>query len=106
MKRKPLGRDLLQEVLNPCKPRHFTANHDRYLHYAKHEARIKKRSEGTKDTGNHDIWAEEDFRNKVPGLKCEGDWIPDETSLHVMKNLGLPLVKVHDGIRHKTTKLK
>lgn len=105
VKRKPLGRNLVQEVLNPSKARHFQANQDRQQHYARHETRAKQRSARAVDT-SRDIWAEEDFRDKVPGLKCEGDWIPHETSLHVVKNLGAPLVKVHDGIRHKTTKLK
>lgn len=73
--------------------------------YKKHDERVKQRTQREIDT-KRDIWMDEDFRDKVPGLKCEGDWIPRETSLHVVKNLGTPVVKVHDSIRHKTTKLK
>lgn len=73
--------------------------------YLKRSKRIKERTQRNIDT-NRDIWAETDFRSKVPGLKCEGDWISRKTSLHVVKNLGVPVVKVHDSIHQKTTKLK
>lgn len=52
------------------------------------------------------MWAEEDFRDKIPGLKDEKGWISKELALHVTKNVGKPVIKVHDSIRHRTTKAK
>lgn len=53
-----------------------------------------------------DIWLEEDFRDKTPGLKDERGWISKDLSLYIVKNIGKPVIKVHDSIRHKTTKAK
>ncbi|XP_075158869.1 ribosome biogenesis protein NOP53 [Haematobia irritans] len=105
VKQKKAGRNIEEEVINPTKPRHIQANQDRAKTYAKVEEKIKKLSTKIPDT-NKDIWAEEDFRDKVPGLKDEKGWISKELATYHAQNLGLPVFKVHDSIRHKTTKAK
>lgn len=102
---KKAGRNIEEEVYNPKKSRDFQANQDRLKTYAKVEARLKKKASKVSDT-NKNLWAEEDFRDKIPGLKDEKGWISKELSVYHAQNLGLPIVKVHDSIRHKTTKAK
>lgn len=105
VKQKKSGRNIEDEVINPTKPRHLQANQDRAKTYAKVEEVRKKKATRIPDT-NKDIWAEEDFRDKMPGLKDEKGWISEELALYNAQALKLPVFKVHDSIRHKTTKAK
>ncbi|XP_073829414.1 ribosome biogenesis protein NOP53 [Musca autumnalis] len=105
IKQKKAGRNIEEEVVNPTKPRHKQANEDRLKTYAKVEEKIKKLATKIPDT-NKDIWMEEDFRDKVPGLKDEKGWISEELAKYNAQKLGIPVYKVHDSIRHKTTKAK
>ncbi|XP_036317980.1 ribosome biogenesis protein NOP53 [Rhagoletis pomonella] len=104
VRQKKNGRVIEEEVLNPTKPRHFQANKDRERYYQALEKKLSKEGQSTKTA--KDIWAEEDFRDKIPGLKDEKGWISKELALHVTKNVGKPVIKVHDSIRHRTTKAK
>lgn len=104
VRQKKSGRIIEEEVRNPTKPRHFQANKDRERYYQTLEKKLKKEEQLTKAT--KDVWAEEDFRDKIPGLKDEKGWISKELALHVTKNIGKPVVKVHDSIRHRTIKTK
>ncbi|XP_013109901.2 ribosome biogenesis protein NOP53 [Stomoxys calcitrans] len=105
VKQKKSGRNIEDEVINPTKPRHIQANEDRAKTYAKVEEKLKKRATKIPDT-NKDIWAEEDFRDKIPGLKDEKGWISKELATYHAQTMGMPVFKVHDSIRHKTTKAK
>lgn len=102
---KKAGRNIEEEVYNPKKPRDFKATQDRLKTYAQVEAKLKKRASKVPDT-NKDIWAEVDFRDKLPGLKDEKGWISKELSVYHAQTLGMPVFKVHDSIRHRTTKAK
>ncbi|XP_011202330.1 ribosome biogenesis protein NOP53 [Bactrocera dorsalis] len=104
VRQKKSGRIIEEEVRNPTKPRHFQANKDRERYYETLEKKLKKEDQLTKTA--KDVWAEEDFRDKIPGLKDEKGWISKELALHVTKNVGKPVIKVHDSIRHRTTKAK
>ncbi|XP_067635903.1 ribosome biogenesis protein NOP53 [Eurosta solidaginis] len=104
VRQKKNGRIIEEEVRNPTKPRHLQANKDRERYYQSVEKKLSKgRSSKVADK---DIWLDEDFRDKFPGLKDEKGWISEELALHVVKNIGKPVVKVHDSIRHRTTKSK
>ncbi|XP_061401807.1 ribosome biogenesis protein NOP53 [Musca vetustissima] len=105
VKQKKAGRNIEEEVINPTKPRHIQANQDRAKTYAKVEEKVKKLATKIPDT-NKDIWQEEDFREKVPGLKDEKGWISEELAKYNAQKLGLPVYKIHDSIRHRTTKAK
>ncbi|XP_005189217.2 ribosome biogenesis protein NOP53 [Musca domestica] len=105
VKQKKAGRNIEEEVINPSKPRHIQANQDRAKTYEKVEKKLKKLASKIPDT-NKDIWMEEDFREKVPGLKDEKGWISEELAKYHAQKLGLPVYKIHDSIRHKTTKAK
>ncbi|KAM7349283.1 ribosome biogenesis protein NOP53 [Cochliomyia hominivorax] len=100
---KKAGRNIEEEVYNPKKPRDFQANQDRLKTYAKVEEKLKKKK---KIPEVRDIWQEEDFRDKIPGLKDEKGWISKDLSVYHAQKLGLPVYKVHDSIRHRTTKAK
>lgn len=102
---KKAGRNIEEEVYNPKKPRHILATKDRLKTYAQVEAKIKKKASKIPDT-NKDLWQEEDFRDKLPGLKDEKGWISRELSVYHAQTLGMPVFKVHDSIRHRTTKAK
>ncbi|TMW53390.1 hypothetical protein DOY81_001512 [Sarcophaga bullata] len=102
---KKAGRNIEEEVYNPKKPRDFQATKDRLKTYAQVESKLKKKSSKIPDT-QKDLWAEEDFRDKIPGLKDEKGWISKELSVYHAQKLGLPVFKVHDSIRHRTTKAK
>ena len=104
MRQKKAGRIIEEEVRNPTRPRHFQANKDRALYYEKLDKKRKKK----KDSSNFakDLWETEDFRDKMPGLKDEKGWVSRELALHVAKNVGKGVFKVHDGLRHRTTKAK
>lgn len=92
-------------MYNPKKPRDFQATKDRLKTYAQVESKLKKKSSKIPDT-QKDLWVEEDFRDKIPGLKDEKGWISKELSVYHAQKLGLPVFKVHDSIRHRTTKAK
>ncbi|XP_065363319.1 ribosome biogenesis protein NOP53 [Calliphora vicina] len=102
---KKAGRNIEEEVYNPKKPRHFKATQDRLKTYAQVEAKLKKKASKELDN-NKDLWATEDFRDKLPGLKDEKGWISKDLSVYHAQTLGLPVFKVHDSIRHRTTKAK
>ncbi|XP_037937276.1 ribosome biogenesis protein NOP53-like [Teleopsis dalmanni] len=104
VKLKKSGRIIEEEVRNPTKPRHFQANKDRARYHETLEKKNNKKSREI-DTSK-DIWAVEDFRDKIPGLKDEKGWISRELALHVTNNIGKPVIKVHESIRHRTTKAK
>ncbi|XP_053948354.1 ribosome biogenesis protein NOP53 [Anastrepha ludens] len=104
VRQKRNGRNIEEEVRNPTKPRHFQANKDREEYYKALEKKLSK--DRKSDIAARDVWAEEDFRDKMPGLKDEKGWISKELALYVTMNVGKPAVKVHDSIRHRTTKAK
>lgn len=92
-------------MCNPTKPRHRQANSDRALYYAKLEQRLEDKK--TKKLAvEKDIWQEEDFRDKIPGLKDEKGWISRDLAVHVAGNVGRKVVKTHASMHHKTTKAK
>uniref|UniRef100_A0A3F2Z4M6 Ribosome biogenesis protein NOP53 n=1 Tax=Glossina palpalis gambiensis TaxID=67801 RepID=A0A3F2Z4M6_9MUSC len=105
VKQKKCGRDIEKEVCNPIRSRHFKANQDRAKYYEKVKERLKKKASGIPDI-NKDIWTDADFRDNIPGLKDEKGWISRDLSLYIAKNIGKPIIKVHDSIRHRTTKAK
>uniref|UniRef100_A0A1A9VRU7 Ribosome biogenesis protein NOP53 n=1 Tax=Glossina austeni TaxID=7395 RepID=A0A1A9VRU7_GLOAU len=105
VKQKKAGRDIEKEVCNPIRSRHFKANQDRAKYYEKLKERLKKRASRIPDI-NKDIWTDTDFRDNIPGLKDEKGWISQDLSVYVAKNIGKPIIKVHDSIRHRTTKAK
>ncbi|XP_004518860.1 ribosome biogenesis protein NOP53 [Ceratitis capitata] len=104
VRQKKSGRIIEEEVRNPTKPRHFQANKDRERYYESLEKKLKKGEHLAKSA--KDVWAEEDFRDKIPGLKDEKGWISKDLALYVSKNIGKAVIKVHDSIRHRTTKAK
>lgn len=73
--------------------------------YAKVEEKLKKKARKVPEV-NKDLWVEEDFRDKIPGLKDEKGWISKDLSVYHAQKLGLNVYKVHDSIRHRTTKAK
>ncbi|XP_037816979.1 ribosome biogenesis protein NOP53 [Lucilia sericata] len=102
---KKAGRNIEEEVYNPKKPRDIKATQDRLKTYAKVEAKLQKKAAKVLDN-TKDLWVEEDFRDKIPGLKDEKGWISKDLSVYHAQQLGLPVFKVHDSIRHRTTKAK
>uniref|UniRef100_A0A1A9W8P5 Ribosome biogenesis protein NOP53 n=1 Tax=Glossina brevipalpis TaxID=37001 RepID=A0A1A9W8P5_9MUSC len=105
IKQKKAGRDIEKEVHDPVKPRHFQANQDRAKYYEKLKDRLKKKSSRIPNI-DKDIWTDSDFRDNIPGLKDEKGWISQSLSLYIAKNMGKPVIKVHDSIRHRTIKAK
>lgn len=107
VRQKKSGRNIEQEVINPTKGRHRQANSDRGLYYEKLENRLKANKERKRGVQvDKDIWQEEDFRDKMPGLKDEKGWISRDLALHVVGNVGRKLVKTHASLHHNTTKAK
>ncbi|KAH8416760.1 hypothetical protein KR222_003285 [Zaprionus bogoriensis] len=107
VRQKKSGRNIEQEVINPTKGRHRQANSDRGLYYEKLENRLKAKEERKRGTQiDKDIWQEEDFRDKIPGLKDEKGWISRDLALHVAGNVGRKVVKTHSSLHHKTIKAK
>ncbi|ALC49639.1 CG1785 [Drosophila busckii] len=107
VKQKQNGRNIEQEVRNPTKPRHRQANSDRASYYEKMEKRATDKQSGKRvNNMEKDIWIEEDFRDKIPGLKDEKGWISRNLALHIAGNVGKKLVKTHASLHHKTTKAK
>ncbi|KAH8317053.1 hypothetical protein KR074_001263 [Drosophila pseudoananassae] len=105
VKQKKNGRNIELEVCNPTKPRHRQANSDRALYYEKLEQRLEDKK-SKKLLVEKDIWQEEDFRDKIPGLKDKKGWISRDLALHVAGNVGKKVVKTHASLHHKTTKAK
>ncbi|XP_068151611.1 ribosome biogenesis protein NOP53 [Drosophila tropicalis] len=108
VRQKQNGRNIELEVCNPTKPRHRQANADRARYNEKLEERLAvKQDSHKKHKTDKDIWQEEDFRDKIPGLKDEKGWISRPLALHVAFNLqGHKVVKTHGSLHHKTTKAK
>ncbi|TDG40654.1 hypothetical protein AWZ03_012926 [Drosophila navojoa] len=107
VRQKKSGRNIELEVCNPTKPRHRQANSDRGLYYEKLDKELAVRESGKKvPKVDKDIWQEEDFRDKIPGLKDEKGWISRDLALHVAGNIGRKVVKTHASLHHKTTKAK
>jgi len=107
VKQKKNGRNIELEVCNPTKGRHRQANSDRGRYYEKLDSRLaeqKERKGATK--ADKDLWVEEDFRDKIPGLKDERGWISRDLAVHVAGNVGRKVVKTHSSLHHKTTKAK
>lgn len=102
VKQKRSGRNVEKEILNPKSQRHVQANKDRSKFYEKLDKKLSKERGAREFT--KDIWKEEDVRDRAPGLK--DDWISKDLSLYVLQNIGKGAIKVHDSIRHKTTKAK
>ncbi|KAM8721356.1 hypothetical protein ACLKA7_007257 [Drosophila subpalustris] len=108
VRQKKSGRNIELEVCNPTKGRHRQANSDRERYYEKLDSRLADHEAGRKRgaTADKDIWVEEDFRDKIPGLKDEKGWISRDLAVHIAGNVGRKVVKTHSSLHHKTTKAK
>lgn len=106
VKQKKNGRNIELEVCNPTKGRHRQANSDRGRYYEKLDSRLAEQAERKGATkADKDLWVEEDFRDKIPGLNDER-WISRDLAVHVAGNVGRKVVKTHSSLHHKTTKAK
>lgn len=102
VKQKKNGRDIEQEILNPTKQKHIEANKDRSKYYDKLAKKLSRKKEPR--AFSKDIWEEEDVLNREPGLK--NTWVSKDLALYTLRNIGKGSIKIHDSIRHKTTKAK
>ncbi|KAH8387248.1 hypothetical protein KR093_005873 [Drosophila rubida] len=107
VKQKKNGRNIEEEIRNPTKGRHRQANSDRGRYYKELDERLAEK-EGRKLVNKtaKNLWVEEDFRDKIPGLKDEKGWVSRDLAVHIAGNVGRKVVKVHSSLHHNTTKAK
>ncbi|XP_055911173.1 ribosome biogenesis protein NOP53 [Eupeodes corollae] len=103
VKPKKNGRNIEQEILNPKTQKQIQANKDRSKFYEKLEKKLSKKKVAREFS--RDIWKEEDVREREPALK-DDTWVSKDLALYTLKNIGKGTIKVHDSVRHKTTKAK
>ncbi|XP_055844086.1 ribosome biogenesis protein NOP53 [Episyrphus balteatus] len=103
VKQKKNGRNIEQEILQPKTNKQIQANKDRSKFYDKLEKKLSKNKVDREFS--QDIWQEEDVRDREPGLK-DDTWVSKDLALYTLRNIGKGSTKIHDSIRHKTTKAK
>lgn len=96
------GRNIEEEIRQPKTQKQIQANKDRSKFYDKLEKRLSRKKQPKEFSW--DIWKEEDVRDREPTLK--DTWVSKDLALYTLRNIGKGTIKVHDSVRHKTTKAK